>query len=334
MTYVSIGHSANSGGKFGRVARLAARQHGLASRAQLRDCGVTDASIANAVASGYLHPTFRGVFSIGHPSRGARAQMLAAVLACGEGSVVSHLSAAALLGLRDHAPLVIDVIAPGEAGRGIDGIRRHHVAPPREIEAGTCEGIPCTSPSRTVVDLAGTLGESPLRRLVERAAVLRVLDIPSIEGSMAGARRRGAPLLRTILNDWRTDGGKGDPISQGRTQPRLRSDLEARLLALVAAEGLPRPVCNRPIEVGGQRLEVDFLWPAQKVVIETDGRHVHDNPVGFERDRLRDRALQMDGYRVVRFTHSQVSREPKAVASAIRRLLAHPLRVASAHGHP
>ncbi|MGC1851409.1 MAG: DUF559 domain-containing protein [Solirubrobacterales bacterium] len=184
-----------------------------------------------------------------------------------------------------------------------------------------------------MVDLAGVLGERALRRLVERAAVLRMLDIPSIEGSMVGARRHGAPLLRTILNEWRTDGGKGDAASEDGAQPRLRSDLEARLLALVAAARLPRPTCNRPIEASGKRLEVDFLWPTQRVVVETDGRQSHDNPVAFERDRLRDRALQMDGYRVVRFTYAQISHEPEAVASAIRRLLTHRLRVASTHGH-
>ena len=67
---------------------------------------------------------------------------------------------------------------------------------------------------------------------------------------------------------------------------------------------------------------VDFLWPNQNLVVETDGQAFHDNPLAFERDRMRDRALHLAGYRVVRFTHSQVEKEPGAVISAIRQLLA------------
>jgi very-short-patch-repair endonuclease len=104
-------------------------------------------------------------------------------------------------------------------------------------------------------------------------------------------------------------------------QPRLRSELEARLLALVATSGLPRPVCNRAVMVGDERIEVDFLWSEQRVVVETDGEKFHANSLAFERDRKRDRLLQVDGYRVLRFTHRQVEIEPEAVIASIRELL-------------
>lgn len=106
--------------------------------------------------------------------------------------------------------------------------------------------------------------------------------------------------------------------------PRLRSELEARLLALIRASGLPTPTCNQRIACGdgSSMIEVDFLWPEQRVVVETDGRSAHDNPLAFERDRKRDRGLQLSGYRVVRFTHRQIEQEPDDVVSAIRRLLA------------
>lgn len=94
------------------------------------------------------------------------------------------------------------------------------------------------------------------------------------------------------------------------------------MLALINARRLPAPECNRVVIADRQRLEVDFLWRPQRLVVEIDGRRFHDNPVGFERDRKRDRALQLAGFRVVRFTHAQIEGEPDAVASAIRRLLA------------
>jgi hypothetical protein len=163
------------------------------------------------------------------------------------------------------------------------------------------------------------LGERSLRKAVEKVAVQGALEVADIEGILAMRRRRGAPLLRRILGDWqptnagtRGDGGK----------PDLRSELEARLLALINAAGVPTPLCNHPITSEGKRLVVDFLWPAQRLVVETDGGRFHDNPLAFERDRLRDRALHLAGYRVVRFTHGQIEKEADAVVTAIRRLLA------------
>jgi very-short-patch-repair endonuclease len=248
--------------------------------------------------------------------------MLAATLACDREAVVSHRTAAALLGLRDQAPSVVDVISRGEAGRRIDGIRCHRTSFPGAEEVGRCDGVPCTSPSRTLVDLAGMLGERSLRRLVERAAVLRLLDVTAIERSLAARRRRGAPALRAILREWRGDEPSGTSVSGPREPPRLRSELEARLHALIAASGLPPPRCNSRVEADAEVVEVDFLWPSQRLVVEADGRRFHDDPLAFERDRRRDRALQLAGYRVVRFTHAQIAREPAAVVAAIRRLLA------------
>jgi very-short-patch-repair endonuclease len=301
------------------VAELAARQHGVVSRAQLRRLGVTDTSIAKAVRAGHLHPSFRGVFGVGHPRRQPHSRMLAAVLACGPGTVVSHRTAAALLGLSESAPVTVDVIAPGQSGRGINGIRRHHVPPPHGNESGTCIAVPCTSPSRTIADLAGTIGKQSLRRVVERAAVLRLLDVSAIEHSLAAQRRRGAPVLRAILSEWHVD-RPGETPRKGQA-PFLRSELEARVLALIAASDLPAPGCNRKLVVDGAEIEVDFLWPEQQLVVEADGRGFHDNPLPFERDRARDRALQLSGYRVVRVTHAQIKREPDAVIAAVHRLL-------------
>lgn len=311
-----------SGRKWEAIGKVAARQHGVVSRSQLRELGVTDSSIEKAVLGGHLHPAFRGTFGVGHSVGDDHARAMSAVLACGREAIVSHLTAAHLLGLRDRFPALVEVIAPGASGRELDGIRRHYVSLPRRAETGHCKAISCTSPSRTIVDLAGVLGERSLRRVVERAAVLRMLDVPEIERSLAVRRRRGAPVLRTILRDWRLATPHQLATSKVPTPPILRSPLEARLLALIAASDLPRPACNRKVEDGNGGVEVDFLWPEQRLVVETDGERFHDNPLAFERDRKRDRDLQLRGYRVVRLTHAQVEREPDAAVSAIRRLLA------------
>jgi very-short-patch-repair endonuclease len=291
------------------VSRLAAAQHGVVSRRQLRAVGMGEGAIDHAVSVGRLHRVFRGVYAWGHPNIGNRGRLRAAVLACGEGAVISHRSAAALLRLLDNGPVVIDVIAPGTRGRTIDGIRLHQVRPPRREETGTVDGIPCTSPARTLVDLAGTVGDRTLRSCFERAAQRRFLDIPAIEASV-DPKRRGMRSLLALIDEWR---GAAPVAKKGR----LKSPLEAKVLPLLVRRDLPAPLLNAPVEIPNGRIEVDFLWPEQRFVVEADSRDFHATHVAFERDRWRDRELLRVGYGTLRVTNRQAEREPEAIADAI-----------------
>jgi hypothetical protein len=297
---------------------LAAWQHGVVSGHQLLQLGFTRTAITRGTSAGRFHPVFRGVFAVGHTDIGWHGRLKAALLACGDGSVVSHATAAALLGLVDRAPSLIDVISPKQAGRKVAGIRRHQVAHPPAGEIVSPHRIACTSPSRTVVDVAGGMGEASLRRLVERAAVLGMLDIAAIDRCMEQSRRRGSPLLRAILAEWHRAGW----ADAQHGPPRLRSVLEAKILALVVAHGLPRPECNEVVDAGRKRYEADLLWREQRLIVEADGARHHDNPAAFDRDRLRDRLLQERGYHVLRVTWEQIESEPDSIAASIRLLLA------------
>lgn len=239
--------------------------------------------------------------------------MLAAVLACGSGTTLSHGSAAELLGLWDTRPVLIDVITTNQSGRKIQGVRWHRARLPASEEVTICEGIPCTTTSRTLVDLAGRVGEKSLRRLVEQAAVLRLLDVRALDRMLACGPRRGAPQLRAILAAWR---------SEGERFPRLRSGIEGRLLAAIVESGLPRPRCNVALQVDGNRLEVDLLWQDQGLVVETDGEKTHGTRAAFRRDRWRDQILAAAGYRTARVTWSQLEDEPTATVERIGRMLA------------
>lgn len=319
-TYVRMGPKTRSGspkrdgdGAQWRVAQLATRQHGVVSRAQLRALGATDTSIAHALAVGRLHPVFHGVFAVGHPHADSlSSRLLAAVLACGPGTVVSHVAAAKLLGLWDSPPSVVTVIALRQLGREIPGIRRSYVPYPQPEEIEVRKGIPCTAPFRTLVDLAGILGTHSLRKVVQQAAFRRALDIPAIDTALARHRRRGAPRLRAILADWR-------PVSPDAD---LRSPLEARLLPMIVSRSLPVPLCNHRVPANGRKCMVDLFWPRQRLVVEADSRTYHDNPIAFEEDRRRDRDLIHAGYRVLRVTRAQLDHEPEAVLATIARLLA------------
>jgi hypothetical protein len=289
---------------------VASEQDGLVSLDQLRQVEVTPGAASRRAARGRLHRMHRGVYAVGHRATGRNGLLRGAILACGEGALISHGTAAAFWGLRDVWPSLIDVTVPCEAGRKIDGIRCHRCRYPGAEEVIIRSGIACTTPARTLVDLAGMLHDGALRRAVERAAVLQILEMQTLDRALAGAkRRRGVGRLRAILDDWRTEDGQA---------PDVRSAFEALVLPQLVAMGLPRPACNETLEIDGHRLVVDFLWQEQRLVVETDGQQVHATPIAFQRDRRRDQILLAGGYRVARTTWQQMKRERGAVVARIR----------------
>jgi very-short-patch-repair endonuclease len=208
---------------------------------------------------------------------------------------------------------MIDLIAPIQAGRKIAGVRRRFVPPPSEWEVTNRDGVPSTTASRAIVDLAGGVGARLLGGTIEQAAVRGLLDLAEIDRILAGPwRRRGSPMLRAILEDWRGY----------RPGMRIRSAMEAKLLSLLIHRRLPMPEVNHKLHLEGKTFEVDFLWPERKVVLETDGAAFHDNPRALGRDSLRNRALAKAGYIVQRLGWEDLRDRPEATMDEIARLLA------------
>ena len=280
------------------IAALAARQHGVVSRAQLRELGLTDNGIARRVGAGGLDRLHTGVYAVGHTALGARGRWMAAVLAGGPAAALSHASAAALWELRTVDPAIAHVTVPRTGSRARRGLWIHRSGTLGDGDVTTRHGIPVTTPGRTILDLAATLSDRELQRVLEQAQVMRLVSVPALV-ALAEARR-AARLARAL-----EDHTPGSTLT--------RSELEERFLALCAAHGLPRPEVNA--RVAG--LEVDFLFAAQRVVVETDGWRFHGHRAAFERDRRRDAALTRAGYRALRFTHDQVVREPRSVAATV-----------------
>jgi very-short-patch-repair endonuclease len=282
----------------------------LVTIAELREAGIPDASIDRAVVNGRLHRVFHGVYSVGHRHLTPHGRLLAATLACGEGSVVSHGTAAWVYGLSQRRPAAIDVIAPVEGGRKIAGVRRRFVPLPVGREVWRRYRVPITSPARTIVDCAGS-DPAGVAGMIEQASVLSLLDIPAIDRILDGPRRRGSRHLLRVLEPWR------------RYKPgiKIRSRMEAKLLPLLTEAALPIPDTNARVRVGNRTYEVDFLWRAEKVVVETDGGRFHDNPAAGRRDSERNRALAASGYLIPRLGWEDLRDRPIATMAEIAPLL-------------
>ena len=286
------------------LAALATEQGGAVSRAQLRGLGFSAREVDYRVQRSRLHRVHRGVYAVGHRTLTPHGRLVAAVLACGPGAVVSHRSAADLHGLLSSSSARHEVTTATH--RRPPGVRTHRCVL-RDEDVTTVDGVPVTTVARTLLDLAGAVPGRLLERAIDQAEVLRVLDLRAVDAVLARGHGRSTATLRNALAHHRPGAA------------RTQSPLEDRLLALVRRERLPPPLVNT--RVAG--LRVDLHWPAQRLVVEADGAAFHHTRAGFEQDRLRDAALQIAGHRVLRVTHAELHRDPVAVAGRIRALLGH-----------
>jgi very-short-patch-repair endonuclease len=285
-----------------RVARLAQRQHGVVARHQLEAIGLGRGAIAHRIAAGRLHRVHQGVYAVGHPVLTVNGRRMAAVLAAGPGAVLSHASAAALWDIRPTSATRIDISVRSAGGRAKrPGLRIHRTPTLRTDEITAHQGIRVTSPARTLLDLASSLPRRALERALDEAEIRDLYDRRALEAvALAHAGERGArALAQAVAQD-------GDPVLTD-------SALEEIMLALCEEQQLERPTPRA--WVAG--LRVDFLFAASRLVVETDGYRYHRTRRAFERDRERDAILARAGYRTLRFTHRQLTREPALVAETI-----------------
>ena len=286
------------------IARLAAIQHGVVALVQLVALGMAASTVRTWVANGRLHRIHRGVYAVGHPQIDARGRDMAAVLACGPGAVLSHRSAAALWGLRQTSRARIDVTAPRRSGSGNPGVDLHRAGTLQAADCTREDGIPCTTVARTLLDIAEVLAPRPLERAVERAETLRVFDLNAIDELLARSNgRRGAGRLRRAIAAYQPAG--------------TREELEHLFLKLVTEAGLPAPLVNAPL---GEIVH-DFMWPEQKLIVETDGWATHGPRPARRRDLRRDRKLVAAKWRVIRVTWEDVTDDPGEVVRTLQMLL-------------
>jgi very-short-patch-repair endonuclease len=287
------------------VAWIADRQLGLITAAQLHRAGVGRGSIEWRLANGLLHRVFRGVYLVGHGVPVAGAIEFAAVLAVGDGALVSHRSGAALWGLARRPIGEVEVTVVSRDCRSRDGLRVRQVDQLAAADRAHKSGIPVTSPARALVDYAGTANSGEIERAMAEAYANNLTDERRILAAIERApSHAGVALLRAIL------GQAGGPR-------RTRSGGERAMLELIRAAGLPAPRTN--VVIAG--FTADFVWPEERLIVEVDGYPFHGHRAAFERDHRRDIVHKNAGYEVLRFTARQLDEEPLLVAAAIARAL-------------
>lgn len=182
-----------------------------------------------------------------------------------------------------------------------------HTADLPSVDRGTRDGIPVTSPSRTILDVAVNSRIKTVGRFIERADEGKVFDLREMRDLLDRSKgHRGAPKVRAALDAY-------------RPEPRFtRSGLERRFLERLREAGLPEPATN--VFVAGH--EIDAWWEEERFGVELDTYETHGSRLSFEEDRVRDDELLLADLDITRVTEVRLDREPDAVIESLRRHLA------------
>lgn len=299
----------------GDVWSLVRKQHGVVTRGQLIDLGLSEAAIRHRLACGRLHRLMRGVYAVGRPEVEERGWWMAGVLACGSRALLSHRSAAALLGIRRAwSRERVEVVVPASRSKRRPLVRIHRRAAsvadrdapadtsvPASVRWREVGGIPVTGPAVTLVDLATCLSTGRLEAAVNEADHLDLIDPEAVREAIDFLPRRpGARRLRELL----------DAASLALTS----TVLERLFLPLALEAGLPLPTTQK--QLGPHR--VDFHWQELGLVVETDSLRYHRTAFKQAADKRRDNANALASRLTLRFTHRQVRHEPGYVRARMR----------------
>ncbi len=281
-----------------RIRKLADVQRGRISREQLLASGIKPSAITRRLHSGDLEPVHRGVYALPNTAEIPLAPETAALLACGEGAVLSHHSAVTLWGLRPGTARPIHVTIDGRRGcpkpQGVNVHRSRTLLP---ADGRTCRGLPITSPARTLLDAAATLPDRDVERMLDRGTV-HAPDPHAKSGPGSALTRR------------RSSGAANPGPRGGRIHPLNPDRLSARRKA-PSADSRRRPSRTPAPEITVLDYRLDFFWPGLKLAVEVDAYGTHGSRTRFEADRRRDaRLLTERGITVLRLTKSAIEQRP------------------------
>lgn len=298
------------------IYTLASKQDGVVNRRQLLASGVSSNQIGTRVKNRFLRKLYAGVYAVGHDRLTPRGRQRAAVMAGGPRAVLSHRTAATLLGLLPpNAKLEVIRSSspdrhrppPDHASRSIHpGLVIHRTRSLTPDEVTMRYGIPVTSPVRTVINLAERESPKALDTAIRRGIAGKLFDLHDLNLAILRTRgRKGMAKLRKVLEQW---------------NPRKlmsRSELENKVADIFPTWGVPPPIIN------GSRCgyEVDFQWPGSNILLESDGNRYHLSQADRRRDYRKMLDLTAAGNIVCRLDEDMINDEPWKVGMTVRKLL-------------
>jgi hypothetical protein len=293
------------------IAAVAASQYGAFSRAQARECGLTDRQIRLRIASGRWERLALHTFRIAGTTASWRQRLLAACIAAGPGAAASHRSAAALHRHDGFPPGIVEITVPHtRRDFRMDGVIVHSSSNWCDEDSALVDGIPVSTPERTLCTLAAVVSEAQVESALdsaERRGQVRRSDVTQVHDDVRERGRNGVAALARIL--YRREELAGIP----------QSVLERRMLRLLEDHGIALPACQVPVRrPDGRMAYLDFAYRDLGLGIEVDGNIAHATPTQRAADNKRANGVMLRDIRLIRFTYEEVMREPEMVAATVR----------------
>lgn len=299
---------------FGQVASVAARQHGLITRQQIRATGLSDQQLRTLRRAGVLAPVEPRVYEVtGAPYSWEKA-LFGKVLAGGPLVIAGARSAAGLWRLDRFRRQHMDLLAPAPAARRVPGARVHETNDLRSRDRTVLEGIPVSTPARTILDVARYVSPARLGAMLDDAVrrdLTSYLEVQERFAELAARGRNGMATVREVLST-RPDGA---------TVPD--SPLEDDVRTLLRRSAVPEPVLHFRVDCDELTYVLDLAWPEQMVALECDGFRFHRTPAQLDWDDRRRTALALRGWLVLHATRTSLRTQPdrlvRDVTAALRR---------------
>jgi hypothetical protein len=280
-----------------RVGALSARQFGRITWAQLRTLDVSGGTIRRWVATGYLVPVLPHVYAVGHLAPDPRAGLFSLVLFAGPGAELSHGTSAHWRGWLRYPVSRTHISTPRRVAAPATGVLIHCR---RELDRELINGVPCTTVTQTLLDLAATERLKLVRKALAQLDYERKLRSRAIREA-CGRGKPGSAALLTALGSYIP------------AMARTKSELEDDFLLLCQEFEVPIPEVNTFVH----GIEVDCHWPQLGLVVELDGDGNHGTSAQRNRDQRNALKLRAHGLTVIRYSYDQVTYSPAAVAADV-----------------
>lgn len=280
-----------------RVAAVAADQFGRITWAQLRALGAAPSTIRRWIETGYLISVLPRVYAVGHSAPSEASRLFSLALFAGPNAAVSHGTSAHLRGWLRYPVNAIHLSTPRRIRTRLPGVVIHGG---RDLQRELVNGIPCTTVTQTLLDLAATEPPKLVMRSLAQLDYERKLR-PTAIRKACGRGRPGSANLLTAL---------------GSYMPQLaltKSDLEDDFLYLCQKFKIPLPQVNTTLH----GVEPDCYWPQYRLVVELDGDGNHGSPAQRNRDRRKELKLRAHDLTVVRYGYDQVTHDAATVATDV-----------------
>jgi very-short-patch-repair endonuclease len=307
-----------------RIGLVAQRQAGAFTWAQARACGFGKATVSRRVRGGQWDKPHPGVYVLASASRTRALRFWTAVLAVGNGAVLSHESAASEHGARGLPTAPVTLTAAHGSHHRLNGLFVHQIDDVVRRHRTSVDGLPVVTAARAVIDLASRLDLARLGDVADDLVQARATSWPAIAAVFSDVVRPGKPGMATLAALLADRCGEAVPA---------QSQLERALFTALAAGGLPAPARQARLPGRGQiRGLVDGAYLDAKIVIEADGRTYHSRLADMRRDRQRDGQVVMAGWVPLRFVYEQIVHDPAAVCEDVA--AARAVRLSQLHGRP